>query len=76
MSQGLEASESLAQGTQRERRSRQELKVQERGQEVRLGREGGARGGGELTELGADLGVSHRDVTRRFPAETGPQTPR
>lgn len=52
MSQGLEASESLAQGTQRERRSRQELKVQERGQEVRRGRKGGARGGGELTRAG------------------------
>lgn len=66
MSQGLEASESLAQGTQRERRSRQEPKGQERGQEVRRGREGGARGGGELTELGADLGVSHWDRNQAF----------
>lgn len=66
MSQGLEASESLAQGTQRERRSRQEPKGQERGQEVRRGREGGARGGGELTELGANLGVSHRDHNQAF----------
>lgn len=74
MSQGLEASESLAQGTQRERRSRQELKVQERRQAGKEGR--GSRGRGADASWVPTWVSLTGTVTRRFPAGTGPQTPR
>lgn len=83
MSQGLEASESLAQGTQRERRSQHKLKMQERSQEGRCRRrERCSRGRGD--ELGGDVGVAlvwsrlslAWTITRRFPMGTSPQMPR